>query len=337
MRNDTTTTSRFSFALTTAEGDADSQMSFAYDMQTSLAPGQEGTPYSVLGVNTEVAPGSLTICPFPALQPNTTYEWYVRVTDAAGNTVISPTGRFVTATNFAPVVANRVITVAGDQLTPMALFATDSNGDYLTLWTKSPPLHGSEGDWDAIHGTLTYERTPGYYGIDRFTYQASDGMTNSQVATVMLTVTAPSDSNTNGLPDSWEATYGISDPNADADHDGQSNLAEYFAGTNPTNAASVLKLLSIDWSPEDPFALTWSSVGGTRYRVQYSDGDANGGLPGPFTDIVRDITDEIDPSPYGTSATQSFIKPPRTPRATTGSKSCLDRRTHAHTRKALRP
>ncbi len=222
--------------------------------------------------------------------------------------VISPTGRFVTSTNVAPVVTNRVITVAGDQPTPLALFATDSNGDYLTLWTKTPPLHGSTTDWDAIHGTLTYEPTPGYHGVDRFTYQASDGMTNSQVATFVLSVTAPPDTNGDGLPDAWEASYGITDPSTDTDLDGQNNLAEYFAGTNPTNAASVLKLLSIDWAPEDPFTLTWASVGGTRYRVQYSNGDANGGVAAPFTDIVRDITSEIDPSPYGTASTQSFTQ-----------------------------
>jgi hypothetical protein len=288
--------------------DADSQMSFTYDLQTALVPGQQTAPYNVLGTYTGVAPGGVASCPFPALEPNTTYEWYVRVTDALGNSVISPTGRFLTATNLAPVVTNRVITVAGDQPTSLALFATDANGDYLTLWTKSPPLHGSASDWDAIHGTLTYVPTPGYQGVDRFTYQASDGMTNSQVATVALSVTAPPDSNGNGLPDYWEAAYGITDPNGDTDHDGQSNLAEYHAGTNPTNAASVLKLLSIDWSPEEPFTLTWSSVGGTRYRVQYSNGDANGGVAGPFTDIVRDIATEIDDSPYGTPSTQSFTQ-----------------------------
>jgi hypothetical protein len=262
----------------------------------------------VLGVNTDVPPGSLTSCPFPALQPYTTYEWYVRVTDAAGNSVISPTGRFVTSSNVPPVVTPRSFTIPGDQPTSLALSATDSNGDYLTLWTDTPPLHGLTGDWDAFQGTLTYAPTPGYQGWDRFTYRANDGLTNSQVVTVILSVTAPPDANGNGLPDAWEAAYGISDPNADADQDGENNRAEYLAGTNPTNSASVLKLLSIEWSPEDPFALTWSSVGGTRYRVQYSNGDANGGMTGTFSNIVRDIASEIDPSLYGTASTQSFTQ-----------------------------
>ena len=51
------------------------------------------------------------------------------------------------------------------------------------------------------------------------------------------------DTDGNGLPDWWELEYfghlTGTDPNADPDHDGMSNLAEWIAGTNPTNAASV--------------------------------------------------------------------------------------------------
>jgi hypothetical protein len=286
--------------------DADSQITFSYDMQTALGPGSSGTPYTLLGTYSNVAPGSVLSCPFPALDPNTTYEWYVRVADAAGNAAISTTGRFATGTNSPPTVTNRVVTVAADQPTLLSLYATDRNGDYLTLWTKTPPVHGTTSDSDAVQGTFTYIPARGFSGVDHFTYQASDGMTNSLVATVMLTVTAPADANTNGLPDAWEASYGITDPSGDADHDGQSNFAEYLAGTNPTNAASVLKVIAADYDPDGPFTLTWSSVGGTRYRVQYSNGDANGGVNGAFTDIVRDIDSEFDLSPYGTASTQSF-------------------------------
>lgn len=53
------------------------------------------------------------------------------------------------------------------------------------------------------------------------------------------------DSNHNGIPDAWEQAYfGTTDcsANADADGDGFSNLAEYVAGTVPTNAASLCQL-----------------------------------------------------------------------------------------------
>src|ERR1035441_7128180 len=56
----------------------------------------------------------------------------------------------------------------------------------------------------------------------------------------------------NGLPLAWELTYfgatGV-DPNADPDHDGQSNLQEYLAGTNPTNTADVLEITAYTTSP----------------------------------------------------------------------------------------
>ncbi len=54
------------------------------------------------------------------------------------------------------------------------------------------------------------------------------------------------DTDLNGLPDWWEQTYfgqlTGTPPNTDADHDGLSNLSEWLAGTNPTNAASTLRL-----------------------------------------------------------------------------------------------
>jgi len=57
------------------------------------------------------------------------------------------------------------------------------------------------------------------------------------------------DTDDNGLPDWWELKYfGVltgTDPNADPDHDGVSNLNEYLAGTNPTNDASYFHIVSV--------------------------------------------------------------------------------------------
>lgn len=122
-----------------------------------------------------------------------------------------------------------------------------------------------------------------------------------------LNIVAPADTNANGLPDAWEACYGVSDPNADPDGDGQTNLQEFRANTNPTNVASVFRLLGTSIATNGHCVLTWSSTGGTRYRVQFSNGDSGGGiLPGAFTDLVRPITDEMDANPAGVPSTQSF-------------------------------
>ncbi|GIV95366.1 MAG: hypothetical protein KatS3mg057_0023 [Herpetosiphonaceae bacterium] len=48
----------------------------------------------------------------------------------------------------------------------------------------------------------------------------------------------PEDSDSDGLPDQWEALYLVSDPAADPDKDGLSNLQEFQRGTFPTKADS---------------------------------------------------------------------------------------------------
>jgi endonuclease/exonuclease/phosphatase family metal-dependent hydrolase len=101
---------------------------------------------------------------------------------------------------------------------------------------------------------------------------------------------------------SWALVYRVSDPNADPDGDGQNNMAEYVANTNPTNAASVFKILSGTNLSNGNFSLTWTSVGAKRYRVQYAND-----LNGAFTDIMRDAVSETDTHPAGQAAMQSFI------------------------------
>jgi hypothetical protein len=44
------------------------------------------------------------------------------------------------------------------------------------------------------------------------------------------------DSNSNGLPDTWETEYGVTDPNGDPDLDYLFTGDEYLAGTDPTNS-----------------------------------------------------------------------------------------------------
>ncbi|MGA2240861.1 MAG: S8 family serine peptidase [Verrucomicrobiota bacterium] len=80
------------------------------------------------------------------------------------------------------------------------------------------------------------------------------------------------DTDTNSLPDWWELQYfghlTGTDPNADADHDGMSNLAEWLAGTNPTNASSYLRLMARPSGNTNAFVVRWPSVAGKYYRLE---------------------------------------------------------------------
>ncbi len=67
-----------------------------------------------------------------------------------------------------------------------------------------------------------------------------------------------------GLPTDGTADY------ADSDGDGMNNYAEWKAGTNPTNAASVLVLQAPATTNTTGITVTWQSVSGVTYYLQSS-------------------------------------------------------------------
>jgi len=77
-----------------------------------------------------------------------------------------------------------------------------------------------------------------------------------------------------GIADNWEITYFGSIvnclPTDDSDNDHQNNLAEYIAGTNPTNAASYFHITSIT-TKTNQSSITWEPVIQARtYSVFWS-------------------------------------------------------------------
>jgi len=97
------------------------------------------------------------------------------------------------------------------------------------------------------------------------------------------------DTDSDGLPDWWRLQYfgslvsAAGAPDADPDGDGVSNLGEWEAGTNPTNAASVLRLSVSSLSPPHP-TLAFPTVVGKRYAVEKT-----ASVPGGWTEVTNDI------------------------------------------------
>lgn len=84
------------------------------------------------------------------------------------------------------------------------------------------------------------------------------------------------DSDDDGIPDGWEVAHGLNpadslDAAQDFDGDGMSNLQEYQAGTDPMDPASVFRILSVTSDPGSGAALSFASVNGKRYRIEYND------------------------------------------------------------------
>jgi hypothetical protein len=80
---------------------------------------------------------------------------------------------------------------------------------------------------------------------------------------------AVGDSDGNGLPDAWEIARlgGIGqDPNADGDGDGQSNLKEWIAGTNPLDANDAFKITILQGAGQIEVAFVALRAEGSGYE-----------------------------------------------------------------------
>jgi len=75
------------------------------------------------------------------------------------------------------------------------------------------------------------------------------------------------------------------DGDADPDGDGMSNTNEFLSGTDPTNSASVLRIISTVRQTTDVM-IVWTTAGGHTNAVQASSGDANGNYTTNFVDIT---------------------------------------------------
>ena len=110
-------------------------------------------------------------------------------------------------------------------------------------------------------------------------YLGSRGLAGVPLAVVSQDVTITQDGtsadfNGDGLPDAWQSAYfGTSDatnavPGADPDGDGAANRLEYLAGTNPTNANSVIRITAIAAPTNLPVRVDFTTGTNHLYTMQ---------------------------------------------------------------------
>ena len=96
----------------------------------------------------------------------------------------------VTEVNTAPVAQDLFETTLEDIPVDVTLVATDAEDDVLTYAIVDQPAHGTV---TLVGTTATYTPELNFNGSDTFTYKANDGMADSNVATVTITVTSVND------------------------------------------------------------------------------------------------------------------------------------------------
>src|SRR5262249_52050993 len=119
--------------------------------------------------------------------------------DGQANSNTATVSLTVNAVNDAPVARDDAFST--DEDTPLTVGApgvlgndTDADGDSLTAALVSGPAHGTL----ALNadGSFTYTPAANFSGSDSFTYRASDGTADSNVATVAITVKPVNDAPT---------------------------------------------------------------------------------------------------------------------------------------------
>ncbi len=114
------------------------------------------------------------------------------------------------------------------------------------------------------------------------------------------------DTDDDGLADGEEVrTYGTDPTKADSDGDGASDGDEIAAGTDPNDPSSRFRITSIE---RGSTTITWATVHGRTYVVQFSDGTPSGAYdPGAtWQDIAESLVTESDGSP-GDQGTESWM------------------------------
>jgi sugar lactone lactonase YvrE len=92
--------------------------------------------------------------------------------------------------NHSPVAQSQTVTTNEDTAKAIRLVATDADSDPLTYSLISGSSHGT---FTGTLPTVTYKPVANYNGPDSFTFKANDGMADSNVATVSITVVAAND------------------------------------------------------------------------------------------------------------------------------------------------
>jgi Tol biopolymer transport system component len=211
----------------------------------------------------------------------------------SGRPVITPDGRYVIFSSRASdLVENDYnnlpdVFVRDTLLQQTMLVSLNKEGSASGGGSSSRPVLASDG------------RTVIFYSF------ASDLVENDRNLNrdIFVLRLGSADSDGDGMDDDWEMAYFDTldrDGTDDFDGDGHTDLEEFLAGTDPTDANSILRAMLL-LAPDGTTTVLWHSVPGKSYRVEFKDGLDEGGwvgIPGVvqasgLTSSLRDETTSL--------------------------------------------
>jgi len=223
--------------------------------------------------------------------------------------------------------SGRFVPVAGARLTQFdgagtaATLTTDDDGERLMNrwkaaipWTSLAAPSGLVSITECwLAGLVVSSSTNGndrYISGNYLGAGASETLTDNNygfnfVELQVLAVTLPPpDSDGDGIPDEWELQHcgrlDAMDGRTDTDEDGFPDIAEFRAGTDPVNAASLLRIRSLTTDAKGSI-LRWESVAGKRYDLYQTTNLLSPAVPLvtaiPATPPTNIFADALGPGP----------------------------------------
>ncbi|MCG3149010.1 MAG: hypothetical protein PCFJNLEI_02462 [Verrucomicrobiae bacterium] len=196
-----------------------------------------------------------------------------------------------------------------NEVVPLTVTLADTSAGSITnrFWE-----FGNGGTSNTMLTTLQYT----YLAVGTNTVKLTVSGPLGSNSTTQQVVVRPVDSVGDGIADAWRQFYFGGAGNStneqscagcDADGDGLTNLQEFHAGTEPTNAASVFRITAITATTTD-VRLLFTTVTNKLYTVEWST-EPDGSAP---TIVAADISGTGNPvevtDPGGLSPVQRFYR-----------------------------
>jgi hypothetical protein len=168
------------------------------------------------GVLSGVAP-NVTYTPDPDYNGPDSFTF--RANDGQADSNLTTVNITVDPVNDPPVAADQAVSTDEDTAVAITLVGSDVDGDALTYSVVDGPTNG------VLNGTppnVTYTPDPGYDGADSFTFRVNDGTTDSNLATVNITVSSANDppvanDDSENTPEDTPVTIDVAANDADPD------------------------------------------------------------------------------------------------------------------------
>ncbi len=187
----------------------------------------------------------------PATNYNGSDSFTFKANDGQADSTIATVTITVNAVNGPPTANDQSLTTAEDTALAVTLIGSDPDGDTLTVTIVDAPVHG------ALSGSglnRSYSPAANYNGSDSFTFRLNDGTVNSNLATVIITVTPVNDAPV-ADNDSYETsrntvlTVAVADGLLNGDSDLESNTLTALLVTPPLHG-------TVNLNPNGAFTYT---------------------------------------------------------------------------------